>query len=70
MRLDGKVALLTGIGQGMGRATAKLFAQEGAKTALTARGEERLKETADQIKNLGGTALIVPGDLSDKAKVE
>ena len=53
MRLENKVALLTGIGQGMGRATARLFAQEGAKTALSARGEERLKETASQIESLG-----------------
>ena len=54
MRLDNKVALMTGIGQGMGRATAKLFAQEGAKVILTARTEERLQETATQIENLGG----------------
>ena len=47
MRLQNKVALLTGVGQGMGRATALLFAQEGAKTALTARGSTNLEETAD-----------------------
>lgn len=70
MRLENKVALLTGIGQGMGRATARLFAQEGAKTALSARGEERLKETASQIESLGGTAIVVPGDLSEKQAVE
>jgi len=70
MRLENKVALLTGIGQGMGRATARLFAQEGAKTALSARGEERLKETATQIESLGGTAIVVPGDLSERSAVD
>ena len=49
MRLENKVALLTGIGQGMGRATARLFAQEGARVALSARGRDRLEETASQI---------------------
>ena len=70
MRLDNKVALMTGIGQGMGRATAKLFAQEGANVVLTARTEDRLKETSEQIKKLGGTSIIVPADVSirDQAK--
>ena len=70
MRLQNKVALLTGIGQGMGRATALLFAQEGAKTALTARGSNNLEETADRIQKSGGTALVVPGDLSKKSEAE
>ena len=64
MRLNNKVALMTGIGQGMGRATAKLFAQEGAKVILTARTEERLQETATQIENLGGVANVMPADVS------
>ena len=70
MRLENKVALLTGIGQGMGRATALLFAQEGAKTALTARGSANLEETADRIQKAGNTALVVPGDLSIKSEAE
>ena len=64
MRLNNKIALMTGIGQGMGRATAKLFAQEGAKVILTARTEEKLQETATQIQNLGGTSIVVPADVS------
>ena len=64
MRLDNKIALMTGIGQGMGRATAKLFAQEGATVVLTARTAERLQETAKQIENLGGTSIVVPADVS------
>ena len=43
MRLDDKVALLSGIGTGMGRATALLFAQEGARLTFTARRGEHLR---------------------------
>ena len=70
MRLENKVALLTGIGQGMGRATARLFAQEGAKVALSARGRGRLEETASQITAAGGISIVVPGDLSKKSEAE
>ena len=70
MRLENKVALLTGIGQGMGRATARLFAQEGAKVALSARGRGRLEETASQITAAAGISIVVPGDLSKKSEAE
>ena len=70
MRLENKVALLTGIGQGMGRATARLFAQEGAKVALSARGRGRLEETASQITAADGISIVVPGDLSKKSEAE
>ena len=70
MRLNNKIALMTGIGQGMGRATAKLFAQEGAKVILTARTEEKLQETARQIQNLGGTSIVVPADVSVRSEAK
>ena len=70
MRLNNKIALMTGIGQGMGRATAKLFAQEGAKVILTARTEEKLQETATQIQNLGGTSIVVPADVSAREEAK
>ena len=70
MRLEKKVALLTGIGQGMGRATARLFAQEGARVALSARGRDRLEETANQITAADGISIVVPGDLSKKSDAE
>ena len=70
MRLENKVALLTGIGQGMGRATARLFAQEGARVALSARGRDRLEETASQITAADGISIVVPGDLSKKSDAE
>ena len=68
MRLENKVALLAGIGQNMGRATSLLFAQEGAKVALNARGRERLDETSSQILSMGGTCLVIPGDVSVKSE--
>ena len=70
MRLENKIALLTGIGQNMGRATSLLFAQEGAKVALTARGRERLEETSDQIRSAGGTSLVLPADVSVQSEAE
>ena len=49
MRLQGKVALLAGAGPGMGRATALLFAQHGARVAVVARDETKGMETAQRI---------------------
>ena len=48
-RLDGKVAVITGGNSGVGAATAKLFAKEGATVVITARREAALKEVADEI---------------------
>ena len=70
MRLDGKVALLAGVGTGMGRATALLFAQEGARVAVTARREEPLAETAERATSAGGVATAFPGDVSMKSEAE
>ena len=70
MRLSNKIALMTGIGQGMGRATAKLFAQEGAKVILTARTKENLQETSEQIQKLGGTAIVIPADVSVRSEAK
>ena len=55
-RLDGKVAIITGAANGIGRATAVLFATEGAKLVLADVNEEGLKETVDLIKKEGGEA--------------
>ena len=70
MRLENKVALLTGIGQNMGRATSLLFAQEGAKVALTARKHDGLNETAALIRATNGTCLVVPADVSVKSEAK
>lgn len=64
-KLDGKVAITTGSTSGMGRATAVLFAQEGAKVVVTGRNEERAKEVVNQIKEEGNEAIYVIADMSN-----
>ena len=70
MRLAGKVAVITGASQGLGRAIALLCAAEGARVALAARSEERLAEVAGLIEAAGGRALAVPTDLRERPEVE
>ena len=69
--LRGKVALVAGASQGMGRATALGFAREGAKVAICARGEAALNETADQIrKQTGGEVLAMVADMSKPDEIK
>ena len=56
-RLEGKVAVITGAASGIGRATAILFAREGAKLVLADWHEEGLKETLDLVLKEGGDAV-------------
>jgi 7-alpha-hydroxysteroid dehydrogenase len=64
-RLDGRVALITGAGQGIGAATAIAMADVGADVALTARTEADLEEVADAVRARGRRALVLPGDVND-----
>lgn len=64
MRLDGKVAIITGGNSGIGEATALLFAKEGAKVVITARREEQLQRVADRIREEGGEVLTITSDIS------
>lgn len=64
-RLEGKVAIITGSTSGMGRASAELFAKEGAKVVVVGRNEGRAKEVVDTIKSEGGEALYVIADMSN-----
>ncbi|MFN8494431.1 MAG: SDR family oxidoreductase [Caldilineaceae bacterium] len=67
MQLEGKVAIVAGAGWGgIGAATAYRFAQEGAKVVINAiPGEERLNDTAEHIRAIGGEVEVVPGDVAD-----
>jgi NAD(P)-dependent dehydrogenase (short-subunit alcohol dehydrogenase family) len=68
MRLQGKVALITGAGSGIGRAAAILFAQEGAKVGLVGRTASKLTETAKLIS--GDGAYCVARDLSRREEAQ
>jgi NAD(P)-dependent dehydrogenase (short-subunit alcohol dehydrogenase family) len=65
-----KVVVITGATGGVGRATARAFAEQGAKLALLARGREQLDATKRECEILGGTALGIPTDVADAAQVE
>jgi NAD(P)-dependent dehydrogenase (short-subunit alcohol dehydrogenase family) len=63
-RLEGKAAIVTGATSGMGRATALLFAREGASVLASGRDPERGRHLIDEIRAAGGRAEFVPGDVS------
>jgi len=67
--LTGRVALVTGAGKGLGRATAEALAQAGADVALASRTRADLEETADAIRASGRRALVVPADVADEASI-
>jgi 3-oxoacyl-[acyl-carrier protein] reductase len=63
--LDGKVAILTGAGRGIGAAAAKMFAAEGALVVVSDLDASPAEETAGAIKSAGGKAIVVAGDVTD-----
>ena len=65
-RLNGKVAIVTGASSGIGRATAKLFAQEGAKVVVAARREAELAQLVAEIVAEGGEAVALVGDVQSE----
>lgn len=69
-RLDGKIAIVTGAGRGIGRAIAEELAREGADLALCGRQVEPLNETAASVQALGRRALVVSTDAGDGAAVD
>ena len=69
-RLSGKIAVITGGNSGIGEATAKLFAREGATVVITARREAELQRVADEIAEEGGKCVYIPGDVTVTADVD
>ncbi len=67
--LDGKVALITGAGSGLGRQFAATLADAGASVVLAARRREKLEETAETIRDLGGNAICVELDVTDSLSI-
>jgi NADP-dependent 3-hydroxy acid dehydrogenase YdfG len=64
--LDGRVALVTGASSGIGEAVAIALAEAGAKVAVNGRRTDRLAALVERIEAAGGTALALPGDITDE----
>ena len=68
--LKGKIAVVTGGTDGIGKAAALIYAKEGAKVAICARTQANLDKTAAEIKALGGEVLAVSADMSKPADIQ
>lgn len=69
-RLNGKVAIITGGGQGVGLGIARTFAREGASIVLTGRDADKIARAADELEALGGRAACAPGTAGVRADAE
>lgn len=67
---DPLVVVVTGASAGLGRAVAHAFAREGARIGLISRDEQALHATAQEVYELGGTALLLPADVSNEDAIE
>ena len=69
-RMDGKVAVVTGAGSGIGRAVAVMFAKEGAKVVCANRNETQGNKTLEMIKQVGGSGIFVKCDIRRKDEIK
>jgi len=69
-RLQGKAALITGAGSGIGRASAILFGREGCKVAVAGRSADAGEETVALVRNAGGEAIYLQPDVTEPSQVE
>ncbi len=67
--LEGKVALITGASQGLGRALALAYAREGASLVINSRSEDSIKPVTQEVENLGAEVLSVPADVANAEDV-
>lgn len=70
MQLDGKVALITGAGSGIGKAAALLLAKEGAKVAALGHSADEIEKTVDEIKKHGGEAFPIVADIAQADQMQ
>jgi NAD(P)-dependent dehydrogenase (short-subunit alcohol dehydrogenase family) len=68
--LEGKVALITGASQGLGRALALAYAKEGARVVINARSEESIRPVAGEVESSGAEVLALAADVSKSADVQ
>ena len=70
MKQASRVVVITGASAGIGRAAARVFARDGAKIGLLARGVDGLEAAKEEVENLGGSALVLPADVANADQIE